>query len=157
MITSRFLCCVTLAATTAACAAPPRPAAVAANTGCYALFATDQYGAVTTATGLPALPPYVALDATPVGVHGRRLIVPATWQAVGPNPEWASWRVQGPGLVLTFLGPTGSLEVAVRPTPDGYSGESITPLPHGVPPVLVSLEPSGCAGLRPEPAPPAPA
>jgi|ERR1700694_335169 len=144
----RFLSALALVAATAACAAAPRPALVATNTGCYALFATGWQGGVTAATGLRGLPPYVALDATPVGPRGRRIVVQATWQGVGPNPEWASWRVEGRELVLTFLGSTGTLEVALRPTPDGYSGDGVTPLRHGVPPVHVTLANSSCVGLR---------
>jgi hypothetical protein len=149
MSASRFLASLALLAATAACAAASRPGRLATNTGCYALVAVDWHGAVAAATGLRALPPYVALDATPVGTRGRRLIVPATWQGVGPNPEWASWRVEGRDLVLTFLGAAGTLEVALRPTPDGYSGEGITPLRNGVPPVRVTLATSSCVGLRP--------
>lgn len=149
MSASRFVCSLALVTATAACTAISRTAEPAANTGCYALYATDQYGAVTAATGLPGLPPYVALDATPVGVRGRRLILPVTWRGVGPSPDWASWRVEGHGLVLSFLGSTGSLDVSLRPTPDGYRGESVNPLPHAVPPVLVTLVNSSCVGLPP--------
>jgi len=145
---SRFLPALVLLAATAACAAAPRPARVATRVACYALFAPDWHGAVTAATGLPALPSYVALDTTPVGPRGRRLIVSGMGQGVGQNPEWASWRVEGPQLVLTFLGPTGTLEVALRPTPDGYSGESVTPFRHAVRPVHVTLVSSSCPGLR---------
>ena len=131
-----------------ACAAP-RTAQVVPNTGCYALFVVDSYGAVAAATGLRALPPFVGLDATPVGVRGHRLIVPAAWQGVGPSPEWASWRDEGRGLVLTFLGSTGTLDVALHPTQDGYRGEGVTPLRHAVPPVQVTLVAASCVGLRP--------
>jgi hypothetical protein len=148
MLGSRFLSSLAVVAVTAACAAAPRTARVATSTGCYSLFAADWYGAVTAATGLRGLPSHVALDATPVGPRGRRVVVPAAWQGAGPNPEWASWRVEGPGLVLTFLGSTGTLEVALRPTPDGYSGASVTPLRRGVPPVRVTLATSSCVGLR---------
>ena len=148
MSASRSLSSLALLAATVACAAAPRTARVATTSGCYALFAADWHGAVTAATGLRALPSYVALDATRVGPRRRRLIVPATWQDVGPNPEWASWRVEGRELVLTLSGSTGTLEVALRPTPDGYSGEGVTPLRHGVPPVHVTLATSSCVGLR---------
>jgi hypothetical protein len=148
MSASQFVSSLALLAATAACAAAPRNAPVSTDAGCYALFAPDWYGAVTAATGLPALPSYVALDPTPVGPRGRRLILPATWQRVGPNPEWASWREQGGGLVLTFLGSTGTLEVALRRTLDGYSGETVTPLRRAVRPVHVTLATSSCVGLR---------
>jgi len=133
----------------AACATPSPSDEAAPITGCYALYASDMYGAVTSATGLPALPPYVALDATPVGVRGRRLIVPVTWQGVGPSPDWASWRVEGHGLVLTFVGTAGSLVVSLRATQEGYRGHSVNPFPRGVPPVLVTLVNTGCVGLVP--------
>jgi hypothetical protein len=148
-VTRTFLSSIAMVTATTACAAVPRSAEVVPSTGCYALYASDMYGAVTAATGLPGLPPYVALDATPAGVRGRRLIVPATWQGVGPSPDWASWRVQGRGIALSFLGSTGSLEVLLQPTRDGYRGESVTPFPHGVPPVLVTLVTSSCVGLPP--------
>jgi len=147
MSASRLLAALALLG--AGACAVPRTAQVVPNTGCYALFVVDAYGAVTAATGLRALPPYVALDATPVGVRGHRLIVPATWQGVGPNPEWATWRDEGRGLVLTFLGSTGTLDVALHPTQDGYRGEGVTPLRHAVPPVQVTLVSSSCVGLRP--------
>jgi len=146
---SRFLSALAVATAAAACASAPRSGDVAPNTGCYALYASDMYGAVTAATGLPALPPYVALDATTVGVHGRRLIVPVTWQAVGPSPDWASWRVDRSGLVLTFVGSSGSLVVALQATTDGYRGHSVTPLQRGAPPVLVTLVNASCVGLLP--------
>ena len=147
MSASRLLAALALLG--AGACAVPRTAQVAPNNGCYALFVVDAYGAVAAATGLRSLPPYVALDATPVGVRGHRLIVPATWQGAGPNPEWASWRDEGRGLVLTFLGSTGALDVALHPTQDGYRGEGVTPLRHAVPPVQVTLVSSSCVGLRP--------
>lgn len=131
----------------AACASGPHPAPVTTETGCYALFAADRERAIARTTGLRALPPFVGLDVTPVGVRGRRLILPASWQAVGPNPEWATWRFEGHGLILSFVGFAGTLEVALRRTPEGYAGESITPLPHGIPPVRVTLAFSSCTGL----------
>lgn len=145
---SRWLSALVVAAG-AACAPAPGSEDVAPNTGCYALYASDMYGAVTATTGLPALPPYVALDATPVGVRGRRLIVPVTWQGVGPSPDWATWRVDHSGLVLTFVGSSGSLEVVLQATQDGYRGHSVAPLPRSAPPVLVTLVNSSCVGLKP--------
>ena len=133
----------------AACAANPHPAPALATAGCFALEATDVNGSLFVATGLRSLPPYVVLDATEMGVRGRRLLVPPTWQGAGPNPDWASWRVQGRTIVLSFVGTAGSIEVVLRPTPDGFSGESVTPLRNGMPPVLVTLAVSNCAGMRP--------
>lgn len=135
-----------------ACASGPHPAPLTTDTGCYALFAADREGAIARTTGLRALPSYVGLDVTPVGVRGRRLILPATWEAVGPNPNWATWRFERGGLILTFVGFSGTLEVALRRTPDGYTGETITPLPRGILPVQVTLAFTSCTGLTGEPA-----
>jgi hypothetical protein len=149
MTSFRFASSLAVLAAAAACAATSRPAPALATAGCFALEATDINGALFVATGLRALPPYVALDGTAMGVRGRRVLVPPTWQGVGPNPDWASWRVQGRTIVLSFVGSAGSLEVVLHPTPDGFSGESVTPLRNGLPPVLVTLTASTCVGLRP--------
>ena len=135
------------AALLTACATGPHPAPVTTETGCYALFAADREGAIARTTGLRALPSFVGLDVTPVGVRGRRLILPANWQGVGPNPDWATWRFENHGLVLSFVGFSGTLEVALRRTPEGYVGETITPLPYGIPPLQVTLAFSTCTGL----------
>jgi hypothetical protein len=140
------------AALLAACASGPHPAPLTTDSGCYALFAADREGAIVRTTGLRALPSFVGLDVTPVGVRGRRLILPATWEAVGPNPNWATWRFEGRELILTFVGFSGTLEVGLRRTPDGYAGETITPLPRGIPPVQVTLAFTTCTGLTGEPA-----
>jgi hypothetical protein len=149
MTSCRFLSFLALTAAVAACAANPRSSAPLVTAGCFALQATDINGSLYLATGLRGLPPYVVLDGTEMGVRGRRLLVPPTWQGAGPNPDWASWRVQGRTIVLSFVGTAGSLEVVLRPTPDGFSGESVTPLRNGMPPVLVTLAASNCAGMRP--------
>ena len=90
----------------------------------------------------------MALAPAASGPRGHRLTVPAAWQSVGPNPEWASWRNENGGLILTFLGPRGTLEIALRPTPDGLAGDGITPLQGGVTPVRVMMATSSCVGLR---------
>ena len=148
MSASRFLGSVALLAATTACAAAPRTARLAPASGCYALHVVDWHGALAAATGLPGLPAFVALDNVTVGPRGNRLVVPAAWQGAGPNPEWASWRNEGGALVLIFLGSRGTLEVELRPTPDGFSGEGITPLRGGVPPVRVMMATSSCVGLQ---------
>jgi hypothetical protein len=144
----RVLSSVAVVTATAACAAAPRSAEVPPVSGCYALHVPDWYGAVSAATGLRSLPSYVKLDATPNGVRGRRILLPATWQEGGSNPAWASWRVEGRYLVLSFLGSAGTLEMALRRTVDGYTGETVTPFPRGLPPVHVTLAASSCVGLR---------
>jgi hypothetical protein len=143
-----FLSCVAAVTATAACAVAPRNTQIPPLSGCYALHVADWYGAATAATGLRALPSYVELDPTPVGIRGRRLRLPATWQEPGLNPHWASWRVEGHELVLSFLGSGGTLEMALRRTMDGYTGETVTPFPHALPPVHVTLVTSSCAGIR---------
>ena len=132
-----------------ACAPGNRAAQPAPDVGCFALIIDDQYGALSMATGLRVFPAFIGLDSTPVGPRGRRLRVPATWLEPGLNPEWVSWRFEDVGLVLTFIGPSGTVEVALRRTPAGYSGETATPFPHALPPVQVGLRPSSCAALPP--------
>lgn len=144
----RCLSLLPLLAVIAACAAGPRPGRIATDSGCYSLFVADWDGALSAATGLPGLPGYVALDSTPAWPRGRRLRVPPSWQNTWPNTEWASWRFEGLGLVLTFLGSSGTVEVALRQTPGGYAGETVTPFRHAIPPVQVELVPSSCVGLR---------
>ena len=144
----RFLTLLSLLAVIIACASGLRPGRITTDSNCYSLVVADWHGALLAATGLRALPEYVALDSTPSGVRGRRLRVPPSWQNAGPSPDWASWRVEGRGLVLTFLGPSGTVEVALRQTPNGYVGETVTPFRHATPAVQVALAPSTCVGLR---------
>jgi hypothetical protein len=137
-----------LYAAAAACATAPRPGAVTADAGCFSLIVDDRYGALWDATGLRDLPALIALDSTPVGPRGRRILVPPTWRDGVPNVAWASWRFEGVGLVLTFLGPSGTVEMAFRRTLRGYVGETVTPFRHALPPVEAGLVPSSCGGLR---------
>jgi hypothetical protein len=140
-----------LFAVSLACATGPKSGTITADTGCYALVVADWYGSLATATGLGALPPYVALDSAPAGIRGHRLRVPPIYQTAGPNPDWATWRFDRAGLVLTFLGSAGTVEVLLHQTPTGYAGETVTPFPRALPPVSVRLAPSACAGLGPRP------
>lgn len=148
MTMSRCYAGLSLLVAAAACAAGPGTARVSLVPGCYSLYAADWDATVASATGLRGLPPYVELDTTSLGVRGRRLVVPPAWQGAGPNPQWASWRSAGSGVVLSFQGFAGTLEVSLRRTEEGFSGEGVTPLRGAPDPVQVILARSSCVGLR---------
>jgi hypothetical protein len=132
----------------AACATALRSGQIASEGGCFSLLVADRYGALSAATGLRELPAYVALDSTPAGPRGRRLLVPPTSEDAALNTAWATWRFEGVGLVLTFVGPNGTVQMALRRAPHGYFGETVTPFRHASPPVEAGLIPTSCAGLR---------
>ncbi len=114
---------------------------------CFILAVTDFAGAVAAASGLSGLPPYIALGDAALGPRGRRLLLPPVWQHASPYVDWAWWRNNGAQLVLSFRGPRGTVEVALRRAGSGYIGEVVTPLPRGIRPAQIMLEPSSCEGM----------
>lgn len=118
---------------------------------CYILGVTDFEGSVAAASGLSGLPPYVALEDAPLGPRGRRLGLPPAWQHASPYVDWAWWHLEGSQLVLSFRGPRGMVEVALRRAGSGYLGDVVTPLPSGIRPAQVMLEPSSCQGMTGRP------
>ena len=124
--------------------------------GCYALYVENWPAPVAVETGLNSLPPFIALDTTK-GVRGHRVVVPDTWEPEDPNRRSATWSVGGAGsesLVLNFLGPSGDFTAALQPSGDGYIGDGVGLTRSGArwpSEVHLSLVPTICAGLVPEP------